>query len=69
MKTDSSHMGGSLVLRVWVESGHDSPFRARITTFDQDHEQQTRYADSVTAVCDIISDWVREILDTVPRDA
>jgi hypothetical protein len=49
----------SLVINVWHEAGHSSPFRARITSNLGDSlEPKIRYAGSRDAVLVAVNEWL-----------
>ena len=56
-----SERTGVLVLRVWIEAGSESGFRARITVEDElgSHERVSVIAGSIEQVVEFVERWLK----------
>jgi len=69
MADASSDRTGLLILRLWIESSHDSRLRSRIThTVDkQSAEQSIAVTDSIDVICDVVRQWVQAFADRLEQ--
>ena len=61
---------GTLMVRLWIEPGHATGVRARITqALDADAEPWVAVAGSADDICAIVRTWVEEVTSSSDPDA
>jgi hypothetical protein len=71
MKAPTTERTGMLILRLWVESNHETGLRARITqTLDTSiAEQPVAAAASADDICAVVKQWVQAFTDPSSSDS
>lgn len=66
MKTQTTDRTGVLILRLWIETNHETGLRARITqTLDSTAtEQPIAIAATADDICSIVKKWVQAFEDS-----